>query len=149
MLAHDFSPQADAVALKALVELDALKGQAYLVHVHPTAPPSVAFTSLGSDLAYNSAKDFLAALSENAELHLEKVKDALSKRFTNVTFHAVVREGNPVDEIIEAAKELKVDRIVIGTHGRRGVGRMFMGSVAERVVRLSPVSVLVVKANHE
>jgi nucleotide-binding universal stress UspA family protein len=46
--------------------------------------------------------------------------------------------------IVEAAKQRGVDLIVMGTHGRRGVSRLFLGSIAEKVVRLSPVPVLTV-----
>jgi nucleotide-binding universal stress UspA family protein len=54
----------------------------------------------------------------------------------------VLKAGNPADEIIAAAKASGADLIVMGTHGRRGVSRLMLGSVAERVVRTSPVPVL-------
>ncbi|MBL8450074.1 MAG: universal stress protein [Dechloromonas sp.] len=47
--------------------------------------------------------------------------------------------------IVEAAKEWQADLIVIGTHGRRGLERLIIGSVAEQLVRLSPVSTLLVR----
>jgi nucleotide-binding universal stress UspA family protein len=47
---------------------------------------------------------------------------------------------------VQAAKEHKADLIVMGTHGRRGLSRAFLGSVAEKVVRLSPVPVLTVSS---
>jgi len=57
---------------------------------------------------------------------------------------AVFRQGTPFDVILDVAKSEGCDLIVIGTHGRRGVARVLLGSVAERVVRLSPVPVLTV-----
>jgi nucleotide-binding universal stress UspA family protein len=53
--------------------------------------------------------------------------------------------GLPPDAIVSFARECGADLIVMGSHGRSGVGRFFMGSVAEGVVRLSPVPVLVVR----
>jgi nucleotide-binding universal stress UspA family protein len=53
----------------------------------------------------------------------------------------------PRTGIVEAAESKKPDLIVIGTHGRRGLSRMFLGSVAERVVRASPVPVLTIHAD--
>lgn len=50
------------------------------------------------------------------------------------------------EAIIEQAKAWKADLIVIGTHGRRGVGRMLLGSDAEQIVRVAPVPVLLVRA---
>ena len=63
----------------------------------------------------------------------------------------VVRaSGNVADAIVDYAKDIHVDVIVVGTHGRGGVSHLFMGSVAEHVVRKAPCPVLVVRPNeHE
>ena len=55
-----------------------------------------------------------------------------------------VRTGVPFLEIIRYAKELEIDLIVLGTHGRTGLAHVLLGSVAERVVRKSPCPVLTV-----
>jgi nucleotide-binding universal stress UspA family protein len=55
-------------------------------------------------------------------------------------------EGAPGDEIVAAAKSFGADLIVIGSHGRGGIGRVLMGSVAEAVMRHAPCPVLVVRA---
>ncbi|MBY0512300.1 MAG: universal stress protein [Gemmataceae bacterium] len=57
----------------------------------------------------------------------------------------VVLEGDPATEIARYAADAGIDVIVIGTHGRTGVDRLVMGSVAEKVMREAPCSVLVVK----
>jgi nucleotide-binding universal stress UspA family protein len=54
-------------------------------------------------------------------------------------------EGNPAKEILKCAREIKPELIVLGTHGRTGLSRLLMGSVAEEVVRKSPFPVLTVK----
>ena len=54
--------------------------------------------------------------------------------------------GRPFERIVETAVKEKADLIVLGTHGRTGLARVAMGSVAERVVRLAPCPVLTVKA---
>ena len=56
-----------------------------------------------------------------------------------------VRYGQPYKEIVNYACSEDIDLIVIATHGRTGVSHMVMGSVAERVVRFSPVPVLTIK----
>lgn len=53
--------------------------------------------------------------------------------------------GDPRDAILQVANELHVDLIVMGTHGRRGVSRLVLGSVAEEVVRRAPCPVLTVR----
>jgi nucleotide-binding universal stress UspA family protein len=60
-------------------------------------------------------------------------------------FQSEIRIGDPADEILKVAKEEGVDLIVMGTHGRTGLPHLWMGSVAERVVRLSPVPVLTIR----
>lgn len=69
---------------------------------------------------------------------LSKVKKIYSKTESALTC------GDPALEILRAATKLGADLIVIGTHGRRGLSRVLLGSVAEKVVRLSPVPVLTV-----
>lgn len=56
-----------------------------------------------------------------------------------------MRTGVPTHEIVEAAKELDVDLIVIATHGYTGWKHFAIGSTAERVARAAPCSVLVVR----
>lgn len=58
----------------------------------------------------------------------------------------IASEGDAVEEILAAAEVEKVDLIAIGTHGRSGISRLFLGSVAEGVLRRSTVPVLVVRA---
>jgi nucleotide-binding universal stress UspA family protein len=54
--------------------------------------------------------------------------------------------GEPWEKILENAREIGADLIVMGTHGRRGISRALIGSVAEKVVRLASVPVLVARA---
>lgn len=55
-------------------------------------------------------------------------------------------EGDPAAEIVRVASETHCDMVVLGTHGRTGLQRLLMGSVAEQVVRKAPCPVLTVKA---
>lgn len=62
----------------------------------------------------------------------------------------VIYEGFPEECILDYAKRQEADVIIMGSHGRRGLKRMLLGSVAEHVVRRAPCPVLVVKENeHE
>jgi nucleotide-binding universal stress UspA family protein len=78
-----------------------------------------------------------------AEKNAKAVKDAA--QVEGVRVHAFVMTGRPADTIIETAKEKNADLIVVGSHGRTGLDKLLMGSVAERVIVLSPCAVLVVK----
>lgn len=58
-------------------------------------------------------------------------------------------DGRLADVVSDAALQWKADLIVVGTHGRRGVGRVLLGSGAEQILRLSPVPVLVIRSGEQ
>jgi len=64
---------------------------------------------------------------------------------TKTIGQVLMRTGDARDVILATAEEVKADLIVMGTHGRRGISRALLGSVAETVVRTSPVPVLTVR----
>ena len=78
-----------------------------------------------------------------SERELKKVLAKVRAEWPNCD--AELRRGPPCDTIIEAAKGHRCDVIVIGTHGRRGVARVLLGSVAEGVTRNAPCPVLLVR----
>jgi universal stress protein A len=66
-------------------------------------------------------------------------------RAKGVSAHADIRSGVAVDQILRAAEDPDVEMIVIGTHGRGGLSRLFLGSVADRIVRVAPCPVMTVR----
>jgi len=60
-----------------------------------------------------------------------------------------IPEGNPHEEILAYVSEHGIDMVIMGTHGRTGLDRVVMGSVAERVVRRSPIPVLTVRGEEQ
>jgi nucleotide-binding universal stress UspA family protein len=62
-----------------------------------------------------------------------------------INMHHVVLEGDPAEEIVRYSREAGMDLVVMGTHGRTGIDRSLLGSVAERVLRDAGCSVLVAK----
>jgi nucleotide-binding universal stress UspA family protein len=85
-----------------------------------------------------------------AEIHEDArriVDEALAKAQTaGIPAQGQVLEGEPVHQIVAYATKVKADAIVIGTHGRSGLNRFLMGSVAEGVLRSAPMPVLTVRA---
>jgi len=91
--------------------------------------------------------ELIEPVLEDAESRLSELMSSISKEIPEAT--ARIRQGNPYEEILAAARESEVDLIVMGTHGRTGLSRAVLGSVAEKVVRLSPVPVLTVRQSEE
>ena len=80
-----------------------------------------------------------------AENSAKAVKEAAQKE--GVAVEAFIMGGKPADAIVQTAKEKNVDVIMLGSHGKTGIDKLLMGSVAERVIVLSECAVLVVKAS--
>jgi nucleotide-binding universal stress UspA family protein len=91
--------------------------------------------------------DVVAPIERAALARLEEATTELKARFPAAK--SVLRAGVPWEEVLAAATQLKADLIVMGTHGRRGLERALLGSVAEKVVRMSRVPVLTVHGSNE
>ena len=78
----------------------------------------------------------------------QKALDDTVERYAGrkVVLTPLLKQGDAREVILAQAKELDADLICVGTHGRRGIARALIGSVAESVVRTSPVPVLTVHA---
>ena len=128
----DFSDMSKAAFLKAL-DIAASPEQIEVVHVTPYPSAMEASVAWGAwtedDIRQSLTNSFRDELVE--------------KKFTDVKFSALF--GDPGSQIADLARERDAGLIVISSHGRTGVSRMLMGSVAERVVRLSPCPVLVLR----
>ena len=112
-------------------------GRITLLHVvEPVFYPDFAYTPL---LVEN---DKLVAAAEK-ELTLLAAKKGIPDE---VLHKILVRTGSPFQEITDAARTLKLDLIIIATHGRSGLTRALLGSTAERVVRHATCPVLVLRA---
>ena len=84
------------------------------------------------------------ALQQEGETALEQVERRVAD---DVSVATDLIEGSPAREITTYAAENPADIVVMGTHGRSGMDRLLLGSVAERVVRSSPVPVLTVRVD--
>ena len=101
------------------------------------------FTGVGADFAYGQAQ-YLSAAPSDAHAALDTVKSSMEQ--AGVPVETVMGEGHSVhDGIMEAAKTTGADLIVMGSHGRRGLEKLVLGSVTQRVLSDSLIPVLVVR----
>jgi nucleotide-binding universal stress UspA family protein len=113
------------------------------VHIVSVArPPIAAVTEV-----YAPAPQYLERVQEE-QINLcksiaEKAKKNLEPCGLEISTH--VLQGDPREALLDTAKEIGVDLIVIGSHGRTGLAKLLMGSVASHIVTHSPCNVLVVK----
>jgi len=144
LVAYDFSKQAEVALEMAASHLEPFAGELLLLHVH--RPLSTAF---GAEFAALSPafKDVDSTIADAARARLEAVAEKVRERHPKVVLRTLVAAGYPPEHIVVAARDEDVDQIVVGSHGRRGLKRVFLGSVAERVVRDADRTVLVVKVH--
>ena len=137
LLAADGSPFTKK-ALAFLVTHEGLAGakdELVVLHVQPPMPPRVG-TMVGADTVTAYHRD-------EADAVLNPIKAFLQRH--EVPFRCDWVVGNAVEEILSAVAKEHVQMIVMGTHGHGLVGRLFMGSIAQRVVARCDVPVLLVK----
>ena len=111
-----------------------------------TAHDATVHALYAADMPYSY--DFDAErLLEILEREGESVVEDVAERCRNEDVESVtaVRRGDPSRVILDYADENGIDLVVMGTHGRRGIVRFLLGSVAERVLRLSETPVLAVR----
>jgi nucleotide-binding universal stress UspA family protein len=135
LIPTDFSEPSEHATKTGIDLALALDAKITLVHIQDT--PRFGFAEVPSLLG--ATED---ALNELAQADMLRLIERVHARDIDVDF--VIRKGHPAASILDVAGEVDADLIVLGTHGRRALDRVLMGSVAERLVRTSPVPVLVV-----
>ena len=135
----DFSESSDHALLYAMAFAETQQAELLLVHVMDYAAFDV--------LEYPAAFEFSSQINEKMkEIYQEKLQELAEKQRSEYSqVSSRLCTGSPFLEIVNVAREEGVDMIVMGTHGRSGLAHVFMGSVAEKVVRKAPCPVLSVK----
>ena len=138
----DFSPPADA-ALSYTLQLARASGATlHILHVVPI--PHVL------DPLYERGLDPAASLKRIWQKARRRIKDAtnIATNDEKIPVRIHFSEGDAVTEVLEWAEKLQPDLIVMGTHGRQGTKRFFMGSVAEAILRRSVCPVLTLRGSN-
>ena len=128
----DFSPTSQFAVDHAAAQASITDARLLIVHVFP-----VSSSDRGEGMLYDGLRDKDVA---TAEQRLRAIKPDAA-----IQFEHRLLQGDPAEEILQLAQSEKADLIVLGTHGRTGLMRVLMGSVAERVLREATCPVLAVK----
>lgn len=133
----DFSTYAEQALDYAIRLARTLKARLTVLHVIQPVP--MVGVDMGVALPETYQRELEEAVQRDMEAALARVTAA------GLTAERAVLYGVPFQEIVETAKARQVDLIVMGTHGHTGLMYVLLGSVAEKVIRLAPCSVLVVR----
>jgi nucleotide-binding universal stress UspA family protein len=138
LYATDFSPASRRAFDTALTMAKSLNARLTIVYV---LTPVVTVPEQYIDAATLDRLDKQAR--QWSAQHLDQLAARAKK--TGVKATVVLRDGDPADQIVRACRATKSDLIIVGTHGRRGLPKFFLGSVAERVVSTTPCPVVMVR----
>ena len=135
----DFSASSDKAADHAAALARDLGGSLVVVFVEGIFTYGLSGDLMGS----TAAIQFFEEHRRDATARLERLRERLAK--TGVPVRAVFTQGVPWQAIGDVARRVRADLIVMATHGRTGMSHVFMGSVAEKVVRTAPCPVLTIR----
>jgi len=130
----DFTPTSSAALEAAATLARGSGGRLLIVHV-------LEHQGLSENLVYSIVHPHLSAEELTKQLRTVLPSDK------NIPYEHRLLRGAPIDGILDLAESEHVDLIVLGTHGRLGIDRVLLGSVAEAVVRRAKCPVLAVKAD--
>ncbi len=117
-------------------------GQVHLVHVVEGMTP------LAADPYGAYSGEVIEIMRQSGSKILEDALEVAKAAGVPADTELFDNFGERLAEVVaDAASRFKADLIVVGTHGRRGLGRMMLGSGAEQIIRLAPVPVLVIRHN--
>ena len=128
----DFSSCSDAGVAQATALAKAAGAKLVILHVQE--PP----------VAYGAGDMYYGVLEPN-EAEILRMLNAVKPTDASVPYEHRLVKGDPSDKIVEVANHENADLIVLGTHGRTGLKRLLMGSVAEAVVRRATCPVMTFK----
>jgi nucleotide-binding universal stress UspA family protein len=144
LVGHDFEDHSEAALDYALALARASAAQVVILHAYEVA-------SMGAPEVLVLATDWIRQITAIARERLDAIVAHARNGGDGLSVEAELRQGRAWREIDAVAKERDVDLIVVGSHGRHGLPRALLGSVAEKVVRTAPCPVLVIRsdAKHE
>lgn len=137
----DFSPYADKALQEGLFLAKQFNARLHLLHVVQDIQQCAADYCLEAKLVEEYRTSGIAASKEKLKSELDKYPEAKDLQITTN-----VRVGRPDDEILKEQVEKNIDLIVIASHGRTGILKTLMGSVADRVSHGAKCEVMLVKA---
>lgn len=140
LVAVDFGEASDKALDWALALAEKIGKGAEVVVMHAYELPVYGFP----EGALVVSADVATRLASGAQAALDSMVKARQARGARV--RGVLRQGIPWEEVNSVADQEKADLVVLGTHGRKGVARVLLGSVAERVVRTSTRPVVTIHA---
>lgn len=137
--ALDLSQHSALVAEYAVTMAKAFDAEVTVVYAAPALTQYVGF-----HVPPSSIENFVGEIVAGAE---KTMQDFVAEHFKGVRATGKVVNGYAAEEILNLVESSNADLIIMGTHGRKGIDRILFGSVAEKIVKSSPIPVMTVRPN--
>jgi nucleotide-binding universal stress UspA family protein len=150
MVPVDGSDLAEAVLPHAVALAERFHATIELVRAYTPSSSLIAASAASSMPGTGPVLDpapFIAAGRQEADTYLSRLAASLGGK--NLTISQRRLDGTAAESIVQAARNDDIDLILMTTHGRGGLGRMVLGSVADFVLRHAPCPVLLVRVDHQ
>jgi len=145
IIAIDYDPSAQNVAEKGYALAKAMSAETILLHV-------IAAPAYYSSMEYSPIMGFIGFTDTHIPEMVENELKIEAMRFLNqskqhlgeLNIKTMVAEGTIAEAVMRVAEEEQADLVVLGRHSRRGLGKLLIGSVAEKVLHHSPIPVYII-----
>jgi len=146
LIALDYDPTAEKVAETGYRLAKAMNARTILLHVisDPTYYSSLNYSPIKGFGGFSSVDTIQSDTAEELEKVAQNYLDTSKKHLGDEMIETIVRNGDFGETILQTATDLNVDIIVMGTHSRRGLEKILMGSVAEKVLRHSLIPLFII-----
>ena len=134
----DFTENSSKILPYVLSVSEKYDGMIYLLHV----VEDLSKWGSGSYIPHIPLNQYMEDALKGAEKDFDKVCEEQLESYPN--FQKIILSGDPAQEILKTIDSEGIDLVIMGTHGRKGLEHVFFGSVAENVVKKSPVPVLTI-----
>jgi len=146
LIALDYDPSAQKVAQEGFAIASSMSAEVILMHVvsEPVFYSSQAYSPITGFLGYVNMEeihlDSISGPKKIAQSYLDKIKQHLG----NETVKTYISEGDFADAILDAAKDIHADAIVLGSHSRSRLEHLLLGSVTEKVLKNTPIPLIII-----
>lgn len=146
LIAVDYDPAAQKIAETGYALAKSMNAHVVLLHVTADAAyySSLNYSSMMGFDSFNNLNFIQPEIAVELQKAAQEFLDKSKQHLGDETIETVVKAGDFGDGILEAATEMNVDVIVMGTHGRRGLDKILMGSVAEKVLHHSTIPLFII-----
>lgn len=151
LVALDYNPSAEKIAETGYALAQATGAGLILLHVvaEPNYYSTLDYSPIMGYTGFSSPEMLMMVDAAEIRKASQEFLDQSKKHLGDETITTMLGEGDCAEAILQAANDLNVDTIVLGTHSRRGLDKILMGSIAEKVLHRSEIPLFIIPTKHE